>query len=127
MKNTVFTFRPRASLTADHLADVLDMIAGQVREGYTSGDAHGAGWWEVEHLDESEDERDEDDLPQQYLLTLNDEPWVGDWLPALGLSVYPTRDAAEAKNRTHNGRFYLFVVRPQARDDVPGYLIINKE
>lgn len=40
-------FRSGEKLTADTVADALELIARQIREGYTSGDAQGAGWWDV--------------------------------------------------------------------------------
>lgn len=39
-------------MDADAAAEHLEFIAGQVREGYLSGDAGGAGWWSVEGLEE---------------------------------------------------------------------------
>lgn len=39
-------------LTADEMADVLDTLADMIRDGFTSGDANGVGWWDVSGLSE---------------------------------------------------------------------------
>lgn len=49
-----------ATMTADDAAEALELIARQVREGYTSGDAHGAGWWSIEGLSEEDDWTEDD-------------------------------------------------------------------
>lgn len=63
MADATLTFKAfKAPLGSDEMADRLELIAKQIREGYTSGDAHGAGWWSVEGLEEdSSDLEDEDD------------------------------------------------------------------
>lgn len=48
---TEFSFDTRdGNLNAEDLADSLEFIAGQLREGYLTGDAQGAGWWTVANL-----------------------------------------------------------------------------
>lgn len=49
---TKFVFETRGDdITADDLSDILEtLIAGQIANGFTSGDANGAGWWTVEAL-----------------------------------------------------------------------------
>lgn len=38
----------RKPATADDIAEALEMLAGMIREGYTSGDANGMGHWTLE-------------------------------------------------------------------------------
>lgn len=49
-------------ITADELADALQtLIAGQIANGFTSGDANGLGWWTVEGLADEDDAKPEFD------------------------------------------------------------------
>lgn len=50
------------ALTADTLAERLEFIAGQIRNGFTSGDGEGIGWWTAEDVkDDIFYQLDEDD------------------------------------------------------------------
>lgn len=46
-------------MTDEDVADALEGLAEMVRDGYTSGDAQGLGWWSVTGL------TDADDMPQR--------------------------------------------------------------
>lgn len=57
-----FTFTAYGQMTDDDLGDVLEGLADMVRDGYTSGDAQGAGWWSVSNLTDADDmPKDEDE------------------------------------------------------------------
>lgn len=45
-----FELKSGQKLTATEAADALDLISRQISEGFTSGDAGGAGWWSVDGL-----------------------------------------------------------------------------
>ncbi|UTC28671.1 hypothetical protein MARCHEWKA_01580 [Brevundimonas phage vB_BpoS-Marchewka] len=57
-----FTFNGHDAMTDEDVADALEAMATMVREGYTSGDAQGLGWWTVTGLTDAEDmPQDEED------------------------------------------------------------------
>ncbi len=57
MSINVFLIRAN-QMTSDELADELERIADMVRNGFTSGETVGRGWWETNTVDE-DDRKDE--------------------------------------------------------------------
>lgn len=54
-------------------------------------------------------------------------PWVGDWVPHRDVVPYVSREAAEAKNASLGGRFYIYAALPEPDNDgARGYRLTDK-
>lgn len=55
--SAAFTFTAfNRPMTDEDMADALEHLAGMIRDGFTSGDMNGAGWWSVSNLSDAEDD-----------------------------------------------------------------------
>lgn len=64
--------------------------------------------------------------PTVFILTMNSEPWVGDWIKRRGETEHKSLDAANDKNRSVGWSHYVFEVWREDTPEGEGYRIKAK-